>query len=136
LIALEPRAQLLPLALAEWKAERGTGALQTIDRSLELRQSGIGPCLFAPLLVDFKTKRFDKPLTWRQLTVADQRQIVSPGEAVGYRIQIGNRQWLVYRSLRDLRNRSVLGQNVNREFLLARFDGKSGDAETLLEVEP
>jgi hypothetical protein len=136
LIAGTPQVQILPLALSEWKSDRRLGSLQMTDRALELRQSGAGPCLLAPLLFDLKPKRFDKPLTWRQLTVAEQREIVSPGEAVGYRFQIGKRQWLVYRSLSNLRSRSVLGQNVNKEFLLARFDRETGDAETLLEVEP
>jgi hypothetical protein len=136
LIARQPRVQVLPLALPEWSAERRWGTLQSTDRGLELRQSGPGPCLFSPLLLDLKSKRFNHPLTWRQLTVADQRRIVSPGEAVGYRVQLGSRQWLLYRSLLNQRTRSVLGQNVNQEFLLARFDAETGEADTLLEVEP
>jgi hypothetical protein len=132
----EPRARVLPLALSEWRSERRLGKLSITDRGLELRQVGAGPCLFAPLLIDLKPKRFGKPLTWRQLTVGEQRQIVPPREAVGYRVQIGSKQWLIYRSLARLATRSVLGQNLANEFYVGRFVADTGEAEMLLEIEP
>ena len=60
--------------------------------------------------------------TWRQLTVAEHL-LPQPREvAVGYRVQLGYDQWLIYRSLAPRGSRSVLGQNVADEFVAARFD--------------
>jgi len=55
-------------------------------------------------------------------------------EAVGYRIQVGAEQWLVYRSLAPRANRIVLGQNFSSEFVMARFTGE-GEAENLMEID-
>lgn len=74
------------------------------------------------------------PVTWRQLTVAEDRLIVPRDVAVGYRVQIGRAQWLFYRSLAECGNRTLLGQNLVSEFLAARF-GRNGIAEPLMEIE-
>jgi hypothetical protein len=54
--------------------------------------------------------------------------------AVGYRLQIGNEQWLIYRSLTTPDIRTVLGKNLMHEFLVGRFTD-DGQVETLLEIE-
>jgi hypothetical protein len=54
--------------------------------------------------------------------------------AVGYRVAIGRRQWLVYRSLARLGNRSLLGHNISSEMLVARFH-RDGEVEALIEIE-
>jgi hypothetical protein len=79
-------------------------------------------------------KRHARPFTWRQLTVAEQRQNVSPDAAVGFRVQFGEEQWLIYRSLTKPRNRTVLGHNLATDFLIARF-GRDGSVKSLVEVE-
>jgi hypothetical protein len=43
-------------------------------------------------------------------------------------------QWLIYRSLGPVANRSVLGQNLRTDFLVARFL-PNGTIERLLEIE-
>jgi hypothetical protein len=73
-------------------------------------------------------------MTWRRLTVAESLNVVPADMAVGYRIQVGKSQWLIYRSLSPSRNRTVLGQNFSSEFVVARFL-PTGKAETLLEIE-
>lgn len=90
--------------------------------------------MFAPLFVDLNRKRLDKPLTWRQLTVGQLREIVPHDVAVGYRVQVGKAQWLMYRSLAPAAIRTVLGQNLMHEFLVGRFHA-DGHAATLLEIE-
>ena len=90
--------------------------------------------MFAPLFVDLSRKRLDKPLTWRQLTVGQLREIVPADVAVGYRVQVGKTQWLMYRSLAPAAIRTVLGQNLMHEFLVGRFHA-DGHVETLLEIE-
>jgi len=79
-------------------------------------------------------RRLRKPRTWRRLTVAECRAIQGPGIAVGYRVQVGRQQWLIYRSLARTANRSVLGQNLSQEFVAARFD-THGRIEALIEIE-
>lgn len=129
----KPRALVLPLQLPEWKDTRGHGEMLELDGRLELRQGCQGTAMFAPLFLDLNPKRFDKRLTWRQLTVAETLEVVASDAAVGYRVQIGRKQWLLYRSLTTPRNRTVLGHNLSTEMLLARF--QSGEVEPLIEIE-
>ena len=128
------RALMLPLALPEWKSNSRGGALGVNGGAIELRESGVGQRLYAPLWIDLSRRRADKPFTWRQLTVAEERQILPRDEAAGYRIQFGRRQWLIYRSLTAAANRTVLGKNLSTDFLVARF-GRDGETETIVEIE-
>ena len=132
--ARKSRALILPLALPEWRAESRGGALGVGGDGLELSHSSVGGRLFAPLWIDLAPRRADKPFTWRQLTIAEQRQNLPRDEAAGYRVQFGRRQWLIYRSLTEPTNRTLLGHNLSTDFLLARF-GRDGETETILEVE-
>jgi hypothetical protein len=127
-------ATVLPLALPEWRSEGDSGRLQMQDGKLELSQTAIGQNLFAPLFLDLKSLRFGKPLTWRQLTVAESLAIQPPEVAAGHRVMIGKEQWLTYRSLSPKANRTLLGHNLSSEFLLARFL-KKGEVQSLIEVE-
>ena len=90
-------------------------------------------CGCSPLFIDLDPQRLGKKLTWRQLTVAEKLVIQSHDVAVGYRVQVGDRNWLVYRSLAEKGNRTVLGQNFSTTFALARITG--GEAEKLIEIE-
>jgi hypothetical protein len=129
-----PRAMALPLALSEWRADSRGGSLSAVEGSLELRQTARGCCLYAPLWLDLRPKRFGKPRTWRQLTVAEQLVAQPRDVAVGYRVQFGSRQWLVYRALTARGNRTLLGQNLSTEFFVGRFQ-RNGESESILEVE-
>ena len=131
----KPRARVLPLQLPEWRAGSGSGVLRQTDQGLELRQQAIGQSLFAPLFFDLDPRRLRKQLTWRSLTVAQERQVLPADSAVGYRVQIGDAQWLVYRSLSTPDVRSVLGVNLMHEFLVAEFL-PTGKIKRLLEIEP
>jgi hypothetical protein len=126
--------RVLPLALPEWHAESAEGELAQRDGHLHWRTQGHGRSLFHPLLIDFDKRRASKPLTWRRLTVAENRQIQSSDVAVGYRAQIGKPQWLIYRALSHRGNRTLLGQNFSQEFLMARFQ-RDGTCEPLIEIE-
>jgi hypothetical protein len=128
------RALILPLALPEWRADPRGGALAVANQALELRQSCLGRCMFNPLWIDLSRRRADKPFTWRQLTVAEERQNQPRDVAAGFRVQFGSRQWLVYRSLAEPANRTLLGKNLSTEFLLARFD-RDGETSTIMEIE-
>lgn len=127
-------AVVIPVSLPEWRSESRFGEFHLRDNEVELCQRGQGSGLNACLFFDLNAERFGAPLTWRQLTVADTRRIVSRDEAVGYRIQIGASQWLAYRSLVGPGNRTLLGHNFSSDFLFARLS-MDGHADPLVEVE-
>lgn len=128
------RANVLPLALPEWRSGPERGQLQWSEEGLQLSQTARGASLFAPLFIDFDPQRLREPLTWRQLTVAESRAPDAQDRAVAYRVQAGERQWVFYRSLSGQVNRTFLGANLVSEFLCARFT-RQGRIVNLLEVE-
>ncbi len=132
--AVMPLAQVMPLALPEWRNQTNDGELKETPEGLELRQTAAGQRLFAPMFIDLDRGRFRRRMTWRQLTVAESLTAVSPDTAVGYRIAVGKQQWLIYRSLANRSNRTVLGHNLATESLIARF-GKDGEITPIVEIE-
>lgn len=127
-------APVLPLALPEWRAEVCHASLAAPSTELTLSQAAQGRNLYAPLFLDLCRNRQRKPLTWRRLTVAEQLEIVPRDQAVGYRVQVGDWQWLLYRSLAPLGNRTLLGQNYASEFVACRFN-RNGTTEDILEIK-
>jgi hypothetical protein len=126
--------RVFPLALPEWRsASRGCELSQT-THGLTLRQSQTGMGMFAPLWIDLDPRRQTTPCTWRQLTVAEDRQILPRDCAVGFRVQVGKRQWIIYRSLGEHGNRTLLGHNLITDYLVARFE-RGGVVEALVEIE-
>jgi hypothetical protein len=128
-------ARLLPLALPEWRVDPRMGELANAGGALRLAQHTSARAMACPLFIDLRPHRIGRPCTWRQLTVAEALQIQPPDVAVGYRVQCGKKQWLIYRSQAARGNRTVLGQNTSSEFLAARFLSPSGDVEQLIMVE-
>jgi len=135
LVGRKPRGLLLPLALPEWRVEPCGGELEATEAGLELRAAAHNARrLYAPLFLDLHPGRLFQPTTWRQLTVAENRQIVPRDLAVGYRVQVRNRHWLLYRSMGERGNRTLLGHNLVSDFLIARFK-TDGEIEPLAEIE-
>ena len=127
------KALVLPLALPEWKAEPFPGQLIADADAVVLEHQFVGDALYAPLLFDLNPSRCLKKRTWRKLTVAEDRQIVSDDQAVAFRFQLSKRQWFFYRALASMGNRTFLGENVNCEFAFNRLH-KSGKVSSLFEV--
>jgi len=125
---------VLPLACPEWRTEESSGQLRENLDTLEYRCQVTARNLYAPLFFDLSRAGVTKPFTWRRLTVAESLAIQSPEVATGYRVQIGSRQWLTYRSLDPPANRTILGQNLSNEFVFGRFDRK-GEVQELIGVE-
>ena len=134
LVAGKRRALVLPLALPEWQSAVRGEKLAATPAGLELRVAVRGRSLFAPLFIDLDRRRIDRPATWRQLTVGENSSRVPRDFAAGFRVQRGRQQWLFYRSLIAGGVRSVLGQQLTREFMAGRFQ-RSGCVHTLLEIE-
>jgi hypothetical protein len=127
------RCTAMPLASPEWRSA-GRGGLTATTQMLTLSHETRGSRFYAPLWLDLDPRRAGKPLTWRQLTVADTRLILPPHQAAGFRVQVGHDQWLLYRSLDAPRNRTLLGCNVSCDFLVGRIK-RDGVVKRLLEIE-
>jgi hypothetical protein len=130
----QQRARVVPPALAEWRVEYCHAELSSGEGRLTLQQAAHGRNLYAPLWIDLDPGRRRRPLTWRRLSVGENLAIVPRDVAVGYRIQAGREQWLVYRSLAPVGNRSVLGHNTYADFVCARFM-PTGEAKEILAIE-
>ncbi|MCG8651454.1 MAG: hypothetical protein MI861_16555 [Pirellulales bacterium] len=129
------RGLVMPLSAGEWRVGPTQATLkETDDRHLLLTVRGSGG-LYAPLWLDLQQRRFGRKRTWRQLTVADQLRIVDDNEAMGFRVQVGSEQWLIYRSFRQRCCRSVLGKHLLADFFCARFDTGDGSLEDLVTVD-
>ena len=128
------RLTALPLALPEWTAAPVSGGIEAANGSIALRQESQGGRLYAPLWLDCEPVRIGRPLTWRQLTVADTRRNLPRHQAAGFRVQVGLEQWLLYRALDQPRNRTVLGCNLSCEFLLGGIR-PDGTVKRTLEIE-
>ena len=126
------RCMALPLGLGEWKASGG-GHFTISPSGLALEQYGAGR-LHSAVWFDCDPRRLGRPVTWRQLTVADTRVNLPRSMAAGYRVQVGHDQWLLYRALDEPRNRTLLGCNVSCEFLLGRV-GRAGEVRRLVEIQ-
>ena len=133
-----PAFRVLPLALPEWRTAKQTGlvsgTLTETEGTLLLRQESTGRSLFAALFFDLDADRLGKRYTWRQLSVGENLQRVREDQAVGYRIQLGLEQFLLYRSLTPPASRTLLGHNLVDDFCFARFDPKTG-VDPLIAVE-
>ncbi|HIF34068.1 MAG: hypothetical protein ABGX22_16485 [Pirellulaceae bacterium] len=132
----ETRGSIIPPAAAEWRVSGSSCELE-VDESVVRHHYDTKTAVaaaYVPLFFDLHKKRSKRERTWRQLTVAEQLQVMQPDVAVGYRVQAGKDQWMFYRSLGPRGNRSLMGQNTVAEFLVGRFPGE-GVLEELVEVE-
>jgi hypothetical protein len=118
------------LGIAEEELAVGNHGVIPSDSAEHLDRSN----LFAPLFLDLDPRRFASPVTWRRLTVAENLEIQPPGVAVGYRVQCGKKQWLIYRSLAPQGNRTLIGHNLCSEFLCGSLD-RQGNVTTMVEIE-
>ena len=134
-VGRKPMARAMPLALPEWRVARGRGEFQAEDRVLRLTQSSEQPRLLAPLFLDLDTSRFRRDLTWRQLTVAEDRENVPVDVAAGFRVQLDASQWVIYRSLAPPAIRSLLSKSLMHQFMFGMFSDE-GKVEPQLEIDP
>lgn len=125
---------VLPLALGEWKSDRMPGNFGASDGRLVLEQSTEGSAIYCPLFFDLSPRRCTSPRTWRSLTVAEELKILDRDKAVAFRVQVGEQQWVIYRSLSGIANRTFLGENQICEFFVGRTDGDVA-AEELIQIE-
>ena len=127
-------ATVLPLTLPEWQTPAKPGNRFQIARDALVCTCTIpGDGAFIPLFCDLSPKRSGKALTWRRLSIGEKREPVPSCAASGFRVQIAESQWLIYRSLTPPVSRTVLGHHLNDEFLVARFT-EEGTVEDLVRI--
>ncbi len=133
-----PLFRVLPLALPDEPRQCHAGMVQgeltTESSSLILRQQSSGRSMFAPLFFDLNPGRWKKRPLWRQLTVGENLRRVPDDQAVGYRVQLGAEQYLLYHSMTPMANRTLLGHNLIDDLCFARFSPENG-VEPLVEVQ-
>ena len=127
-------ALLLPLGLSEWKSQRSDDGFLASEGSIKLCQSVFGKTLYAPLIINVNPKESVKPRTWRRLTVAEKLEIVGHDVARSFRVRMGDRQWILYKSFAAPGNRTFFGQNMNGDFFVGRVE-EDGKVEELLSLE-
>ena len=131
-----PAAMLIPVAGGEWRIGPTMATLQTDASGQQLVwQSFGGQRLYTPLWIDLRRSRFDRPRTWRRLTVGEELSIVPDHVASAFRVQFGSEQWMLYRSLVAGRLRTVLGKHLMHDFFASRFDPGDGVHEELVTVD-
>ncbi len=134
------RGLALSLQSNEWRVGPTAARFDvTPDANLRLevqsgKQIAHGGSLFAPMWFDFQQRRFSRPRTWRQLTVAEDLRIVDGDQSVAYRIQQGSEQWVVYRMLHGDRTRTFIGKHLLADLYCARFHAGDGNMEDLVTV--
>jgi hypothetical protein len=129
------RARVYPLALPDERVNSTPDVLSEVPGRLELRQQRPCSTLYAPLVLDWSPERRRARALWRPLTVTEQGHKVSPEAAAGYRLQVGQDQWLVYHSLQNTGEaRAVLGHHTWNETVIGTF-GRDGEVKPLILVE-
>lgn len=128
------RGLVIPPALNEWKADRSGGQLSFAEDHFSMEVTRKGRSLYVPTFIDLSPKRSLKPRTWRQLTVAENLEIVGQDTAVAYRVHVGKKQFVFYRSMAEPQNRTFFGENVNTEMFLGRLE-KDRSMTELVQIE-
>lgn len=132
----EVSSLLLPLYLPEWRSSLSTGKFTETNGSITIENSCSGVSrIYSPILISLCNRHGKSPYTWRQLTVAEDLRIVQRDQAVAYRAQLGDDQYVFYRNLATVKRRSFLGVHALAEFYAGSFDKETGEADTLVEVE-
>lgn len=132
--AAQPLAIALPLAYPEWRGATSDDELAACDGQLTWSFRGPGKGLYMPVVFACDRKHLRQPYTWRRLTVGESLQPVPANVAAGFRVQFGRQQWLFYRALGAVGNRTVLGQNVACDFLAAEFKA-DGTSRPIVSIE-
>jgi hypothetical protein len=128
------RCLALPLHLPEWRSQLAPGRFEVVEDQLNISAGTTMRRCFTPAVISLCNRHAKKAYTWRQLTVAQNLEVVQRDVAVAYRVQIDKDQWLIYRTLADAARRTALGMHTLSDFFAGRVKN-NGDLDTLVEVE-
>ncbi len=118
------------------KADRWPSALKPNGATVTVKHAAVeSRALYVPLVFVWEPALRAKPAFWRSLTVSENRRTVAPEVAVAFRLQVGNYQLVVYRSLKHYKAaRAFLGHQTRYETVIGRFDTE-GEVLPLVMVE-
>lgn len=126
--------RVIPAWLEDDRLQHATGRCEKVDNALVSEGEGLGG-IAIPLLFDWHPERQALDADWNRLTVTEARSVQSPQTAAGFRVRIGKKQMLIYRSLRPADvPRAVLGLHTTNETVYGRVK-KTGEVAPLVLVE-
>ncbi len=126
--------RVVPAWLEDDRVLHAIGRCEKVGDTLVSEARGHGGAL-APYVLDWHPDRQALDADWNRLTVTQARAVLSPHDAAGFRVRIGNLQLVIYRSLRSGRvPRAVMGLHTLNETVYGHVT-KSGEIAPLVLVE-
>lgn len=128
------QVRVYPLCLPDDRVQSAAGEFGPSEDGLALKLNGHGGVV-APVVFDWHPERVACPADWRALSIAENNVRLSAADAGGYRLRVGDQQWVFFRSLtRATMPRTMLGHQTTNETVIGRFND-DGEVEPMLLVE-
>lgn len=135
LVQPDVRVRVFPWSGPQMRLDRSDESTTFYDGQMRVRSQSQGRGLYVATLFDWSQKRREEPVDWQRVTVAENGQIIPPEIAVGHRLRIGKKQWIIYHSHRPpMVPRSVMGIHTLNESVFAGLS-PLGEVTPLVEVE-
>jgi len=129
------RVRVFPWSGPQMKLERTDETIKATGDQIRVSVQGEGAAFYSATMLDWNPKRGDEPVDWQRVTVCEDAQYIPPEVAVGHRLRIGKKQWVLYHShQKPAIPRSVMGIHTLSETVVASLNNK-GDVTTMVEVE-
>lgn len=129
------RVRVFPLALDQDRIQKAIGDLSVSDGGLRWEHQGKGGA-YAPVILDWNLERRAEAAVWNPLTVTEDRRVLTASEASGFRVRLGDSQYVLFRSNRNNgEHRAVLGCHTTNESIIGKFSIKTGEVQPLVFVE-
>lgn len=126
--------RVLPIGLPSNPMEPTTSRIQWAD-GLQWQTRAETDCLCIPVGFAWSRKELSPHDYWRSLTITNDRRLVSPDEAVAFRIPHANKQIIFYRSHRGVHRYAFVGAQTFAECLIGTI-GSDGELTEWVTVEP
>jgi hypothetical protein len=124
----------LPVSLSADVREPSSGSVRLHQGRLDYQMMQPGGALVTALVVTGDHPPADERRPWRRLTVTSDQKVMTPAEASAFRLMLGDRQIVLYRSLVGTRRCSFLGHQTFYETYVGEIDA-SGKHEEWLAVD-
>ncbi len=119
------KARCFPVALPDDRLHSTVGSFDAEANAIRLTQASSSEGLYAPIVLDWSPNRTAREAEWRTLTITEDRRKLSPWEAAGHRLRLGNLHLVLFRSLDgSTESRTVLGLHTDKESVIAQFNEK------------
>ena len=117
------KVRCYPLALPDDRLHSTVGEFDSAMGELRLSQVSSSESLYSPIVLDWSPERASLDAEWRTLTVTEEGRKLSPWEAAGHRLRVGNLHLVLYRSLHTSEDfRAILGLYTDKESVIAQLN--------------